>query len=110
MSEEYNASIINMYAVLDKKSGKYDTPFFSHNDIMAERQFTMVVHDTESMFHKFKDDFELQRIGSFNLITGQFLSTHEVVREGLQIALPSLDKTAQDAISELLKTFGVNEK
>ena len=64
---------IKIYAIWDKKAKKYETPYFTFDDIFAGRRFLMLQDETDnpSMLSKFSEDFELRRLGSFNLLTGQ---------------------------------------
>lgn len=62
---------INMYAIYDVKSERYDTPVFMPNDIFAKRWFYKLVYDGAGQLEHFKNDFELHRILVFNVLSGK---------------------------------------
>lgn len=73
------------YAYFDKKSQKYDTPFYCMSDIFARRQFIMAINNNGSMLSTFKDDFQLYCVGKFNLETGVMDDSDRLVEEGKNI-------------------------
>jgi len=76
---------INMYAIYDRESKKYETPFFTFNDVFAGRRFIMLQDDQDNpgMLSKFSESFELRRIGTFNVITGEIKPTEpEKIMDG----------------------------
>lgn len=76
---------INMYSYYDKKSQRYDTPFFSFNHLFAERSFRILADKEGTMMSKFTHDFELYQIGVFDNETGQFEYKKEFVIDGISI-------------------------
>ena len=76
---------ITLYAVHDVKSEHYDIPFFASNDINAKRRYLMLAEDNESMIGTFKDDFELCKLGDFEVETGKLIPDLQVVMTGKQI-------------------------
>lgn len=73
----------------DKKSERYDTPFFSIDDVNAKRKFVMAIHDKKTLISQFKDDFELVKLGSFNVIQGQLVTDEKKsIIEGKNIIIP----------------------
>lgn len=76
---------VTIYAVYDKKAERYDTPFFAMNDLFAERRFVMSIEDNKSIISRFKNDFQLVRLGFFNVLDGVMEQDMQVVREGVQI-------------------------
>mgnify|MGYP000319884520 CR=1 FL=1 len=66
---------IKIYSIWDKKAKKYETPFFAFDDVFAGRRFIMLQDETDnpSMLTKFSGEFELHRLGVFNVLTGEFV-------------------------------------
>ena len=64
--------ILMMYAYYDKKNKSYDTPFFTFNDLFAQRKYQMDTKQEGSILKEFKEDFELYRLGFFDKLTGIF--------------------------------------
>lgn len=64
---------IKLYSIWDKASKKYETPFFTYDDVFAGRRFIMLQDedDNPGMLSKFSKDFELRRLGTFNVLTGE---------------------------------------
>lgn len=78
--------LLGMYTYYDKKSGQYDTPFFCINDVQAERKFLMDIKREDSIIAQFKDDFQIVKVGTFNVLKGSVKPiTIQTIREGLQI-------------------------
>lgn len=77
--------ILNLYSVWDKEGKRYDTPFLAFSDLFAKRKFIMFANDENSIFTKFKNAFELHKIGSFNVITGDLSACNDIIITGLQI-------------------------
>lgn len=63
---------LNLYAMYDKKSECYDTPFWQSDHIHAKRKFIMAINSIDSMVSQFKDDFEVHFLGTFNMTKGEF--------------------------------------
>ena len=90
MIEESNkkAEQVNIYAYYDKKSDKYDIPFFAKDDIQAMRKFKLdtIANDGQSIIGQFKDDFRLYRIGMYDIKEGYlYQKSLEVVMHGKDI-------------------------
>lgn len=77
--------IITMYAIWDKKGERYDTPMFMPHDVFAKRAFYKLVADGQGQLEYFKEDFELQRILTFNVLTGEVKVDKKSLIDGLQI-------------------------
>jgi hypothetical protein len=75
---ENDSLLIGMYAFYDTKAKKYDTPFFCQSDLFAKRHYTLVL-DRSEMIKEFQDDFEVHRIGFFDLETAHWMYEHGVV-------------------------------
>lgn len=78
-----------MYSMYDKKSNRYDTPFFCFDDVGAKRHFIMTARNEKTTVHNFKDEFELWKIGEFDVENGTFYYEDQsiLVLEGKQIQL-----------------------
>lgn len=77
--------IIHMYSAYDLDSGRYDTPFFTLDEVRAKRHFLMQMMDDKTMMNKFKDRFNLLRIGYFILNDGSFISDHKIILRGQDV-------------------------
>lgn len=78
---------VNMYSIYDVKSECYDMPAFMRDDNAAERHFKMVVTNPDSMICKFKDEYEIYRLGQFDMNTGFFIQDIKLVLQGKQIKI-----------------------
>lgn len=65
--------ILNLYAVKDEKSG-FDKVFASLNDAYAQREFSLAVKDSNSMFNHFPADYSLYSLGSFDTKDGSIVA------------------------------------
>lgn len=64
---------IQMYSVFDKKSDRWDTPFFAFDNIAAKRHFIMMIRKEGSMINQFSTDFDLYHLGSFDVENAEVL-------------------------------------
>jgi len=87
---------VKIFALYDKKGEKFDIPFFAHNELFAKRKFIMMAKE-ESILKEFLDDFELAKIGSFNIITGFIKEEYETILEGIQIRKESKNEISNEA-------------
>ena len=62
---------MKMYAVYDKKAKAYMTPFFQHNNAMAQRAFEGSCKNPDSMMKSHPEDFSLWYLGEFEDTTGE---------------------------------------
>lgn len=64
---------LNMYSIKDNKAGDYQTPFFQGTDVHALRLFRAEVNraNDQNLIYLYPDEYELHRVGSFNLETGK---------------------------------------
>ena len=65
MGEE---STLGIYAIFDKKSERYDTPFIAYSDLFAKRRF-MLMLDEDGPLKKWPEDFRLDKVGTFDVKT-----------------------------------------
>ena len=75
---------VKIFGLFDKKGKKFDIPFFAHNELFAKRKFIMMAKE-ESILKEFLHDFELAKIGEFNIVTGIITADYEIILEGNQI-------------------------
>lgn len=78
---------LGIYAIFDKKHERYDTPFFAVSDIFAERRFNMMINEQGTFMSIYKDEFVLEKVGTFNVISCEVESENKVIIEGKQINL-----------------------
>lgn len=78
---------ISCYSYYDKEGERWDTPFFAFNDLMAERNFRLRVSEEGTILHKFKDAFELYKVGEFDVEEGKIIGSTKLrpIITGLQI-------------------------
>lgn len=74
--------ILTCYAMYDTKAKRYDTPFFAFDDVQAQRRFIMAINNPETVISQFKSSFELQKIGTFNVITGEITFEKDIILNG----------------------------
>ena len=77
---------INLYAVFDRKGNRYDTPFFTSNDLFAQRIFHLRMQEDLSFLKEWPEDFILFQVGTFNVNTSLLVHDRRVIVEGRQIA------------------------
>lgn len=64
------AHVIQMYATYDRKAAVYLAPFFVQHEPEALRAFTEAVVSSDTPLSQYPADFDLFRIGNFELETG----------------------------------------
>lgn len=89
---ENDSETIGMYAFYDLKSKRYDTPFFAQSDLFAGRHYKMVVEKPGTMINQFRDDFDLHRIGFYDLEDGTIVEFRECIITGKLANKPQEDK------------------
>jgi hypothetical protein len=75
---ENNQDILGMFSFYDKKSKRYDTPFFCQSITFAKRHYVMVT-EKESMIGRFKEDFDLVMLGTFDTITTKYTHNPDTI-------------------------------
>lgn len=78
---------LEMYTFFDKKSQRFDTPFFTYDEVGAKRNFHMQSRKKGSIINSFKNDFELYFLGTFDIVEGEInlLEVKKLVLEGKEI-------------------------
>lgn len=76
---------INIYALKDRK-GAYANPYILNSDEQAIRDLKMAVNDEKSgVLNKFSEDFELNRLGTYDTETGVIESKVEMLVNAAQL-------------------------
>ena len=73
---------LNVYAFYDKKTKQFDTPVFCRSDMFAGRHYQMVVEREGTIPCKFKKDFDMYKLGTFDLFTGKFSAEIQIIITG----------------------------
>lgn len=73
-----------IYAIFDKKSEKYDTPFFTSSEVFGKRRFLLMM-DEDGPLKKWPEDFNLQMLGTFNIITGEVAPQIKLIMEAKSV-------------------------
>lgn len=72
-----------IFSVYDSKAKLFSTPFYSHNDKTAQRDFARAVNDPQSELSKFSEDYSLMELGEFEDDTGAFNIHSAPINHGL---------------------------
>lgn len=72
---ETQAIEINVYAILDLSVETHSLPFYEQGDIQAQRQFISLCSNPESALNAHHGDFQLWKIGSYDLKSGDHYNT-----------------------------------
>lgn len=62
--------MLKMFAIRDSKAEAFKQPYFCHTHGEAERSFTQLVRDPQSVVSQYPDDFDLYFLGEYNDQTG----------------------------------------
>lgn len=62
---------LKVFTIRDSKGEFYMQPFFKKSHGEAERDFTLLTQDPQSLVSKFPSDFDLYFLGTFNNETGK---------------------------------------
>lgn len=62
---------VMVFSILDKKSKVYFQPYFLSNEAIAVREFSKLVNNTDGNIKLFPEDFELYKIGEFDMSEGR---------------------------------------
>ncbi len=81
---------LGIYAIWDKKSQRYDTPFFAMNDIFAKRRFILMSDEKGSPITRWQGDFELHKVSRWNMYSG------EIQLQDIEVLLEAKDIVPQD--------------
>lgn len=77
--------ILGIYAIRDKKSERFDTPFFAVSDLFAKRRYLLMVDEEGSVLAKWTDEFELHKLGTISVLSGEIEIEKKVVMFGNEI-------------------------
>lgn len=75
--------IKKVFSVFDSKAKLFSTPFYSHNEGTARRDFARAVNDPSSDLSKFSEDYSLMELGEFDDENGSFQLHAAPVNHGL---------------------------
>lgn len=63
---------LKVYSIRDSKAEAFNPPFYKHTHGEAERDFTELTRKTDSMVHKYPEDYDLYYCGTYDDQTGLF--------------------------------------
>jgi len=66
--------LLKVYSIRDSKGEKYNQPFYQNTHGEAERNFSRICVDPESLISKYPDDFDLYYIGDWDDQKGVLIS------------------------------------
>ena len=78
---EQKQSELGTYAIYDKKSKKYDTPFFAYSDLFAKRRVILMMDENNSPLNRWSEDFRLDKVGGFDVENGETVGYKEIIFE-----------------------------
>lgn len=83
--------LLKIYSIRDAKAEIFNLPFFKNTHGEAERDFTNLVNNPESMVGKYPDDYDLYHLGSYDDQTGilKTLDTPQHVVKAVMCQKPS---------------------
>lgn len=73
---------LGVYSIYDNLTQAFDTPFFAHTDLFAGRHYMSVLNDPGTIPSKFKTEFDLYRLGTWNKKTGDFDTEKTLILKG----------------------------
>lgn len=62
--------MLQMYAIMDKKSGSFERPFFVKHVAEATRSVQQALKQSESFLSQYPEDYSLWLVGSFDQSNG----------------------------------------
>lgn len=79
-------AIRQCYSIRDNKAAFFSDCFFCNHDEEAKRQMIQLAGNEKSAVNKFPGDFDLYRVGTFDVPTGRLVSVEvpELVLSGIQ--------------------------
>lgn len=84
---------LKIYSIRDAKAGIFNKPFYAITHADAERSFTKLSNDKQSMVGEFPEDFDLYYVGIYDDNTGKIepLDTPQHISKAIQhVAQPTL--------------------
>lgn len=81
---------IELYAIWDRKGEQFDTPFFAHSQLFAKRRFELMAQDDNSPLQMWPGDFELFKVGRFNIKTHTLIEECEFVMDAKQLRVNAI--------------------
>jgi len=89
-------SIIQMYSIRDNKTSGFSPVFCANYDEEAKRQMITMAANDKTNLYKFPGDFDLYRVGLFDLSTGRVSSCE--VPEMLLTGVDAKNANRQDQL------------
>jgi hypothetical protein len=84
MEKQQNREI-SIYTYLDREAHAYDIPFHTFSDLNAVRKFKIDADKEGSIINKFTQEFDLYKLGTFDMHTGKHTIKMELLLEGTKI-------------------------
>lgn len=84
--------IHTIMAVYDDKAEAFAQPYFVANLVVGQRAFVGAAQDKDSLLYRFPEDYRLYNLGTFDDVTGAFVSLErpELVMTASQAREPIL--------------------
>lgn len=73
---------VGIYTYYDREAKAYDIPFHTFSDLNAVRKFKIDAENKGSVVSEFTAEFDLYKLGSFDMHTGEHTIKHELLIEG----------------------------
>jgi hypothetical protein len=73
---------IGIYTVYDIKQEIFEMPFFATSDLNAKRRFMIMIDEKDSVLNKWRQDYDLMKLGMYNTKTGIVVQNQKTVMEG----------------------------
>lgn len=83
--EKQKQDELGVYAIYDKKSEKYDTPFLAYSDLFAKRRFMIMMDEDKSPLNKWPEDFRLDKLANVSIKDGKVYSEYKILIEAKSI-------------------------
>lgn len=78
---------VKIYSVFDKKSSRYDMPYYFHNDGTMIRGISSMFNKKGTIHGDYPADFSIHEVGTFNDMSGQITANTQprFVIEGVDL-------------------------
>lgn len=61
---------VQLYTLLDRKTGSYSNPFVFQHEAIMTRSMSEMVNDPSTSFHKYHADYDVYWLASFDAASG----------------------------------------
>lgn len=82
---------IQMYSFFDKKSDRFDTPFYVFDEIGAKRHLHMSVVKKGTLMNTFREDYCLYKLADFDIVTGELELDRKYIMDAKEIQIKQED-------------------